>query len=295
MKVIREEQVDWEPLHIRLSTRGSGIASAIEQEVKQWFARRGADNPCRSGCAMKSVNTYLDGDDIHLLVQWVCDSCLPSLLEVIASSFPQVDKAIVGASSAYRFPKPDRRRFVAVPRRIVTLGDSTKVDVFPFEISSYPISVVQFEEFASRYGYLTSAEMRREPRTYRNNETLFNEERRLTAEARFLSYCDAVAYCKPNACRLPTDTELLAAITVDDTERDITSKERAALFRDSPRLLRLQGITITSTLEGELAVLRSGPWVTKHPGWNEGAKYRLLRRQTDPVGQMYVIKGVSKV
>lgn len=293
MNIVFEKNIDWEPLHIKLSPVPDwpDILPTMRREVGEWLSRRDAERSCGNDCTTKYFDLRGDGDAIRVLVQWACDTCARGLLEAIASKHPEIKEASVGLppEPSYRVTH-DRNKFVTVAFRAVTLENGATVEVGPFEISRFPVGVVQYEEFAVESGYLTSAEVAGKPHTYRRNGTLCSPEVRKTAGALFLSQVDALEYCKRKGFRLPTDLELLAAITVDDLERTLSSEERASLFRDRPEILRAQGNTITATREGELAVVRSGPWVTKHPEWNQPGRYRIVRLPTDPVGQMYVVK-----
>jgi len=293
MRIDYLENTDWEPLLVRLiapSVDGA-LAVQVEKLAGEWMANRDLRDRCKHGCMMKFVGAKCDHGTILLLVQWACKECVEKLLQAVANSFPQIGHAIIGyPAGVVDESAATQTTFVSLPGRRVVLGDGSAIQVQPFEISLDPIRVRQYHKFCALTGYRTSAELAGSKHTYCDNGTLFSEERRRTAEAHFLSYLDGAAYCSFHNLRLPTEAELLAAMTVDDDVRDLSPEDRAALYRDSPRLIRSQGKTLTSTLDGDKVVTRSGPWVIKHPGWEGVRWYRALRGRNDAACQLYVVK-----
>lgn len=285
------EDIDWEPLSITLKPADPPSADAVRLEVGKWLSRRDSNNGCPNGCMTKYFDVRGDGNAITLSVQWVCNVCLGGLLDHIALGHGHFDEAFVGGLKGQHENGPAARdEFVIIPRRLVSLEDGCTPTVGPFEISRFPLTVGEFEAFANTFHYRTSAEASGRTRTYKNNGTLYNATLRQTGTALFLSQVDALEYCRRTGYRLPTDAELLAAITLDESERELAQDARAAMYRDYPRILRGQGKTVTSTVEASLAVVRSGPWVTKHPGWKQASNYRYLVPRTEGVGQMYVVR-----
>jgi hypothetical protein len=300
MTIKYEKHVDWEPLTILLDVPRAGPNGLvpIQEKITRWFKTRDHQPICINECKAKYLNMEATSSGLKVSVEWMCKQCLEQFLKMIGAAFPEAESATIGrpAPLAGRIPAGEKK-FVHVPSRSITVESGQKVPLDAFDISNYPVSVGEFEAFAAAVGYTTSGDLTKRLETYHENGTLYGIDatNRDRFEARFLSYADARAFCDYKKLRLPTDPELLAAITVDDEIRSISGNERAALFRRSPQLLHLQGLTLTSTLEGDKAVVRAGPWVTKHPGWETMQQYRLSRPKNDPIGQFYVVADKSEI
>lgn len=293
MIIERRNFIDWEPLVITLWPSGANRldAAALEQRVSQWLSDRAAKPVCQTGCRLK----YLDVrpgwkvPSMDLAMQWVCEECLQNLLKVLEDEFPTIEKAEIGGHPS---PKRPRERYVLhIEARKVTFEDGRIIFVQPFDIENYPVSIGQFEEFASKTGYVTVAEKLGNRDTYRQNVFLHGLDKldREDCEAFFISYDDAIAYCDWAKCRLPSEAEILAAALADDEVRTGDPSDEAR-FAALERIIRAQGTTISATLEGTKVVIRSKPWLFKKQNWIAMLdKHRRLVSHDKPVGQFYTV------
>ncbi len=161
--------------------------------------------------------------------------------------------------------------FIAVPRKTITLDGGVKTTVEPFEIARYPVSYEQFLAFATETGYVTTAEKQEAEKTFRNPTGTGDPVARadLKLPVSHLSYQDAMEYCHWAKVRLPTETEYLAAMILDDRVFPRGDKDASQLQEElflSPQALRGDWLNFTSTEAKAGIVCRYGPPMLRFTG-----------------------------
>jgi hypothetical protein len=161
--------------------------------------------------------------------------------------------------------------FISVPRKTISLDGGSKTTVEPFEIARYPVSFEQFLAFATATGHVTTAEKQGSEKTFRNptgtGEPVPRADRKLPVS--HLSYQDATDYCQWAKVRLPTDTEYLAAMILDDRIFPRGDKDASQLQEElflSPQALRGDWLNFTSTEAKAGIVCRYGPPMLRFEG-----------------------------
>lgn len=293
MIVKTSESLDWEPVTIdfRVHSDGKVIDSELQSVVDKWFEERSERLLCQNGCSTKFVLAMPADTGVRLLAQWVCEKCLPRLLDSIALAFPQIEEARVGEFPEKGNIKSEPASIIQVSRRLTTMEDGRDMVVEAFRISSRPISIADYEKFCQESGHVTVAEREQRWDTFRRNGYLTGIEpaKRAQFEARFLSFDDAVAYCEYTGVRLPTDEEFLTAITIDDDHHEISAAEARALW-EAGRIPRPASWTWTATHEGVGVVARCGPWFAKQPGWEvKMPPYRMIFDRSVSGPQFFVV------
>jgi hypothetical protein len=196
--------------------------------------------------------------------KWFPEEWIEPLAHALASELPSLTMLEVGQD--FEPPYRDDGAFIAVPRKVVQFEDGTKVDVTPFEIAKYPVSVGQFEAFTAATGYKTSAEQE-DYETFRDNQFIGDipADKRANLGVNCLSYQDALAYCDWARVRLPTEAEWLAAAVIDDRVRedhelDIIRTE----LRKKPTAIVVGAAEMTGTVVNErFVVVRCGPYLVR--------------------------------
>jgi len=209
------------------------------------------------------------------------------LIEDLSLEFPNIERATVGEPEQPSIPAPTNSRIIEVKARTITLESGVSVKVEPFRISAEAVSVQDFDAFHRETAYVTVAEREQQLMTYKSNGLLdgYASAGRKSAPAMCLSIEDADAYCRHRRVRLPSDSELLAAITIDETVRVLTDEERKSI--DLATMPMPPGLTLTGSREGGQFVARRGPWLVKEPGWDRAGRYRRLVGPRDCVGQFF--------
>jgi hypothetical protein len=167
---------------------------------------------------------------------------------------------------AYR----DDKAFIDVCQRLVDFEDGSRMEVQPFRIAKYPVSIAQFRRFGLKTGYKTTAEQRNSDNTFYDNIFISDIPlgKRDPLPALCVSYLDAASYCDWARARLPTEAEWLAAAVIDDTicEEHQYYQLRSTL-RERANALIIDYREITGTVvDGRLAVLRARPYLIRTRG-----------------------------
>lgn len=289
MKLVMSPNVDWEPLAIELASDSHTLpsADAIRDFLGKWLLQRENSPVCSNLCRSKFLHVREESGGIEVLVQWVCETCLQKLIKDLSLEFPNIERATVGEPGQPSVPVPTKSRIIDVKARTVTLESGEPVNVEPFRISAEAVSVQDFDAFHRETAYVTVAERVQQLMTYKSNGLLdgYASAGWKSAPSMCLSFEDADAYCRHRHVRLPSDSELLAAITTDDIVRVLTDKERKSV--DLTAIPMPPRLTLTGSREGGQFVARRGPWLVKEPGWDRAGRYRRLVGPRDCVGQFF--------
>lgn len=299
--ITEQSTVDWEPFHFWMKCDEGNVSEAtrlyIHGALDGWMRRRAVSPVCGAECFNKylSVSASLNAPGFDVDIQWVCRECVDSIFGLIANACPYISAIVVGVDDPRRAAAPHGDDgSLSVASRPVTLEDGRQVRVGPFRTSVQPVSVAEYMHFVERTGYVTSAEIKGSARTFVSNPFIESgvDPRKDLSDALFLSCDDALAYCWFSKTRMLTEPEVMAAMTIGDDVRVMSSDERreTVLSGSVCRFTELLPI-ITATVEGGKVVARKGPYVVKEPGW-EGlmARNRLLIDKNHPIGQFYCRK-----
>lgn len=291
MLVTFYKDVDWEPLTVQLFAAPSQTldAAPLRGFLGKWVDERAEKHPCRNKCPTKYYALDETNGELWLSIQWACNECVDRLLKDLAVAFPQIERAAVGTPEDPPLPPRDTS-FIDVPARTTTMEDGQQVRVVPFSIGAAPVSTAEYQHFCADTGYVTDAQRTGNLHTFCASPILdvIRPGDRPDYPAMFLSFDDAAAYCQHMGVRLPADSELLTAITVDDNVRDISEADRAAIFR-AARIPKPARLSLTSSFNGEKIIARRGPWAAKDRGWDKkGSSNRRLLARNDGAAQFFV-------
>ena len=136
--------------------------------MRTWLAERQASQLC--ACHDKYLNVTARGKSIKVACQWLCEKCLPALLEQMAQTMPDIKKVEIGHrrdnSGALE------QRFITIPARTAIFEDGRSVSVPEFQISQIGLTVGEFEQFVAATGFKTTAELNGDDETFRENAVL---------------------------------------------------------------------------------------------------------------------------
>lgn len=208
MKVIHEESVDWEPLHIRFRLKGTPSkdrCDSLAAFVVNWMRTREAEHPEKWRFCEYSANVLPSG-----AVEAFCE-LMPSdevdlLASAIAANFQFVSEMRLGEpeSGSRTLRKID---WFDVPGRRITV-DGIEFDVDSFAISFTAVTVGQFCEFLddTKWQPVPDRIQSFPGCTIGNFKINYGQSPKIPLFG--LTHDDAVAFCQWSGFRLPTDPEL---------------------------------------------------------------------------------------
>jgi hypothetical protein len=294
MVIEKLDPIDFEPLVVQLTARKETnlVASEVERYLNEWLSNREENPICQNGCRRKFLNVrQMDNETIQVLIQWLCDQCMDVLFANLADRFPNIEKIRLGSPAIASKESGSKVGSIFFNGRSVTFEDGRTEVVENFEINCEPICVAQIRQFCAETKYLTSAQRLGHLHTYEKNPfvSALSANDCKGAPARFLSYVDAAEYCSWAKVRLPTEGEYFVAATVDDIVHEATAEQVRDLFL-SAKIVRFNGLVITSTRIDDLIVCRAGPNVVKRPGWESRIRdNRYLLDKNKPSGQIFTV------
>jgi hypothetical protein len=201
----------------------------------------------------------------------------------VGAEFPSLWLLEIGRD--FEPPYRDDTAFIAVPHKLVELEDGSKIEVPPFEIAKYVVSISQFDRFTRETGYKTTAEQRGYE-SFRDNPFVgeIPAHKRSSMAAFYISYRDASAYCAWAKVRLPTEAEWVAAAVIDDPicGDDEESDRLLSELRKEPAVIVMEADEMTGTVvDGRSVVIRSGPYLVRCQRYLRSPLYRRHRALTN--------------
>ncbi len=285
MRIEYTSMLDWEPMQVRF-LHGNGpevkdYSSLLDQLIRQWYASTGRENLC--DCFLTSLDVFQadDGDGtVTAWIEWCCKHCLPCLLGLIESQFPEFSACIVGYSGSANTQDEthNMNKYIDHVIREIVLENGKVVSVPPFEIARLPVTNKEFATFARETSYQTSAERLGSNEVYYKNDMIlgFDQATVDKISVTCVSYKDAINYCKWANVRLPSEAEWLAAsILVDELYDDesfqkLFGRDHRFSLLDRPTALQNLSQEITATLSDDgSVVVRTGPRYVRMVDWEK--------------------------
>jgi hypothetical protein len=171
MKIKRLDLIDWESVDMTLHAErelSAGELGKLRQLLQTWPKEKA---PHRDGRDSYPVALWQDSSDRKVL-RFYWEKRFPEewfepLAAALEAEVPALFLLEIGCNFEPSFR--DDFAFISVPRKVVELEDGSKVEVQPFEIAKYTVSIGQFERFTQETGFKTIAEQR-DDETFRDNQ-----------------------------------------------------------------------------------------------------------------------------
>ncbi len=282
MKIIQKKILSWEPLEIHFVPikKKTGWGKEVFAWIQQWDSKRsilGANLESTQMPLEYYIASVLCNGTVVVHIEWLCENALPIFEKFIRESGNNIKILEIGGSvendAKIEVIGPEVE-FIKIPKKIIYEESGREVEVPSFEISKYPITVRQFDEFVKDTKYKTTNEKMGEYRTYINNDCLIgmSNKEKMSTEAVCISFEDATAYCKWSGFRLPLDEEWLAAAVIDwsnEYKEKSISEGRWNSFLSNPKALkRISHEWINEfNAKSNTSVVRRGPVYCLFKGW----------------------------
>jgi hypothetical protein len=207
MKVIYEDSVDWEPLHMRFRIKGTPTSERCESLagfVLEWMRQREHDDPEKWHFCEYSTNILPSGT-VEAFCELMPSDEVQYLADEVAEKFPFVTELRLGE----REPGSDSVKYfdwvkIAADQVVI---DGIVYDVAAFTISFTAVTVGQFSEFLDATGHIPIPDTIEYP-GYTISHFKLNYGQSPKIPLFGLTFDDATAFCKWAGFRLPTDPEL---------------------------------------------------------------------------------------
>jgi hypothetical protein len=207
MKVIYEDSVDWEPLHMRFRLQGTPTperCTSLAEFLLGWMRQREQANAekwrfCEYSTAIRPTGTVeafcnlMPADEVQLLADAVANQ-FPFVAEL------RLGERETGSDSLHKFD------WITIPADQVVI-DGTVYDVDAFTISLSAVTVGQFSEFLDATGHVPVPDTMEYPGfTISHFKLNFGQSPKIPLFG--VTFDDAIAFCEWAGLRLPTDPEM---------------------------------------------------------------------------------------
>jgi hypothetical protein len=83
MRFTRQPVFDWEPcsLEFRFSETAAKLQERLKRDAIRWITKRDQNASCPCEYHYLSVHKGNDDNSLVLLCEWLCEKCLPRLIE----------------------------------------------------------------------------------------------------------------------------------------------------------------------------------------------------------------------
>ncbi|HUG91321.1 MAG TPA: SUMF1/EgtB/PvdO family nonheme iron enzyme [Planctomycetaceae bacterium] len=251
MKIIYEDTVDWEPLHMRFCLRGTPTAElreSLASFVLEWIRQREREDPEKWRFCEYSTNIRPSGT-VEAFCELMPQDEVQILADAVADRFPFVAELRLGErqTGPASLGKID---WVRIPADRVVI-DGVAYDVADFTIGFTPVTLGQFCEFLDATGHTPIPDAIEYPGyTIEYFKLNYGQSPRIPLFG--LTFDDAIAFCDWAGFRLPTDPELRLFYETTTIK--------------SPRKFTWDGENWTSTATGpETFYVRQGPFRERPP------------------------------
>jgi hypothetical protein len=207
MRVIYEDTVDWEPLHMRFRLTGVPTAArceALASFVLEWMRQRERDDPKKWRLCEYSTRIK-PGGMVEAFYKLMPADEVQHLADAVAERFPFVAEMRLGEreTASGTLQKVD---WLKIPAGRVII-DGVAYDVAAFTISFTAVTAGLFCEFLEATGHTPVPDTMEHPGyTISNFKLNYGKSPKIPFFG--LTYDDAIAFCAWAGCRLPTDPEL---------------------------------------------------------------------------------------
>lgn len=208
MKVIHEDSVDWEPLHMRFRLKGTPTAErcdSLASFIVDWMRQREDEEPQKWRFCEYSAKVSASGT-VEAFCELMPADEVDDLARAVADNFEFVAELRLGEpeSGSQTLQRVD---WFEVPgRRVEIDGDS--VDVETFTISFTAVTVGQFCEFLDATGWQPIPDKIEGSPGYTISDFKLNFGQSPKIPLFGVTHDDAVAFCNWSGYRLPSDPEL---------------------------------------------------------------------------------------
>lgn len=269
MRVVHEDSVDWEPLHIRFrlkETPSKDRCDSLAMFVVDWMRRREIESPEKWQFCEYSAKVLPSGT-VDAFCELMPSDEVDQLAAAVGANFDFVAEMRLGEPDpgSHTLKQID---WFDVPGRRVTI-DGTDFDVDGFAISFSAVTVRQFCEFLDDTGWQPIPDRINHP-GYTISHFKLNYGKSPKIPLFGLTYDDAVAFCDWSGYRLPTDPELRLFYE--------------AVAAQTRRKFQWDGENWTSTPTGDgNFYIRQGPFAGRPPGDKDQYRKPLHRHHYEPL------------
>ena len=208
MKVVHEDSVDWEPLHIRFQLKGTPSkdrCGSLASFVVSWMRERALQSPETWRFCEYSAKVLPSGT-VEAFCELMPSEEVDLLANAVATNFDFVAEMRLGE------PESGSRTLKKIDWFDVSGGrttiDGTVFEVDRFVISFTAVTVGQFCEFLDETGWQPIPDKIEEYPGYTISHFKLNYGQSTKIPLFGLTYDDAAAFCDWSGYRLPTDPEL---------------------------------------------------------------------------------------